>query len=341
MSGALFLFKFTTEEDVAHVLSGCWSYGPNNLSLYCWKASFHPATDLQKTASVWVCLPRLPLEYWDKSIFKWIGNSFGHFVGVDEITRSKSHLVYACFCVQAIVSMNLPNFITLKSRLGSWTQALVYENATLFSQKCCKSRSQCKAPKPPLLKLKGSTLREDSVILHDLVVGPVITPTHGPDLPHLATEDPAIEEYPFAESINNLLQSPAKIVEEAPISTWMVQCMSPTTSLVSLADQLEDGEITRDPSLIPKIAHSLLVVPSLNQGLTSPSATSASSSGCMTPANEGWITQRRKTRTTKIDVGIDLKAGQSSQRLSRQKEATRDIANGRQRTLETTIKGKK
>ncbi|GLJ54373.1 hypothetical protein SUGI_1167520 [Cryptomeria japonica] len=63
MSGTLFLFKFTTEEDVALVLSRCWSYGRNNLSLYHWKVGFEPMADLQKTASVWVRLSRLPLEY--------------------------------------------------------------------------------------------------------------------------------------------------------------------------------------------------------------------------------------------------------------------------------------
>lgn len=158
MPGALFLFKFTVEEDVALVLSGCWSYGRNNLSLCRWKVGFDPAADLQKSAPVWVRLPGLPLEYWDESIFKWIGNSFGHFVGVDDITRIKSHLVYACFCVQATMSMNLPNFITLKSGLGSWTQVLVYENATLFCQKCRKFGhviSQCKALAPCLSSLRA------------------------------------------------------------------------------------------------------------------------------------------------------------------------------------------
>ncbi|GLJ53244.1 hypothetical protein SUGI_1134770 [Cryptomeria japonica] len=295
MPDALFLFKFTAEEDVTHVLSGCWSYGRNNLSLYRWKADFDRAADLQKTAPIWVRLPGLPLEYWEESIFKWIGNSFGHFVGVDEITRSKSRLVYDHFCVQATMSKNLPNFITLKSKLGSWTQALVYENATLFYQKCRKYGhviSQCKAPSPPLLKLKSLALGEDPVpnapiIQHDLGVGLVIPPTPGPDLPPSAVEDLVIEEYPFAESIINLLQSPAKIVEKASIPAWMVQCMSPTTNLVSQADQLEDGEIVRDPSLVLKIARSPLVAPPLNQGLSSPGAFGASFSGCMTPADEG------------------------------------------------------
>ncbi|XP_059064473.1 uncharacterized protein LOC131856638 [Cryptomeria japonica] len=121
MPGALFLFRFIAEEDVALVLSGCWSYDRNILSLCRWKVGFDPTTDLQKTAPLWVRLSGLSLEYWDECIFKWIGNSFGYFVGVDDIIRSKSRLVYARFCVQAIMSMNLPNFITLKSRLGSWT----------------------------------------------------------------------------------------------------------------------------------------------------------------------------------------------------------------------------
>lgn len=83
-------------------------------------------------------------------------------------------------------------------------------------------------PYPLPLMIKGSTLVEDSMpnapIIHqDLVVGPVVTPTPGLDLPPLVVEDPVMEEYPFAESINNLLKSPPKIVEEASNSAWKEQ----------------------------------------------------------------------------------------------------------------------
>ncbi|XP_059066523.1 uncharacterized protein LOC131857812 [Cryptomeria japonica] len=255
MPGALFLFKFTVEEDVALVLSSCWSYGQKKISLFRWKVGFDPSVDLQKTALVWVRLPGPPLEYWDESIFKWIGNSFGHFVGVDEITRTKSHLVYAHFCVQATVSMNLPNFITLKSRLGSWTQTLVYENATLFCQKCRKVRhiiSQCNALPPLPLKLKGLALDESPMPNvppkhNGPIVGHVVAPTYGLDLPPPAIEDPVMVKYPFAKSIINLLKSPAKNVDEASKSAPKEQCISPLASLVSPVDQLEDGEIVRAP----------------------------------------------------------------------------------------------
>ncbi|GLJ15327.1 hypothetical protein SUGI_0251310 [Cryptomeria japonica] len=127
------------------------------------------------------------------------------------------------------------------------------------------------------------------IIHHDFIVGPVIPPTTSPDLPPLVVEDLVIEEYPFVESIINLLQSLAKIVEEASIPSRMVQCMSSTTSSVSLAGQLEDGKIARDPSLIPETDHSPLVVPPLNQGLSSLGSSGASSSGCMTSADEDLV----------------------------------------------------
>lgn len=119
MPGVLFLFIFTIDEDVIMVLTSCWSYGKGKLFLYRWKVGFELAADLHKSALVWVYPPRLPLEYWDDSVFRWIANTFEHFVGVDEITRTKSKLVYARFCIQATISKNLPNFITLKSKLGS------------------------------------------------------------------------------------------------------------------------------------------------------------------------------------------------------------------------------
>ncbi|GLJ21101.1 hypothetical protein SUGI_0385660 [Cryptomeria japonica] len=254
ISEALFLFKFTAEEDVTLVLSG-W----------------------------------LPLEYRDESIFKWIGNSFGHFVGVDEITITKSCLVYAHFCVQATVSMNLPNFITLKSRLGSLTQALVYENATRFCQKCHKTGhiiSQCKALAPFLLKLKGLTLVESLVpnvppIHQDPIVGHVVAPTLGPDLPPPTIEYSIMEEYPFVESIINLLKSPAKYVDKASKSSLKEQCISLMASSISLVDQLEDGKIARDPILTPEMAHSSMVLshPTPNQDIISLGAPGALGDG--------------------------------------------------------------
>ncbi|XP_059077997.1 uncharacterized protein LOC131876578 [Cryptomeria japonica] len=127
MPRALFLFKFTLKEDMVLILSGYWTYGKHHLSLCKWKPRFDPVADLNKFALVW-----------DEMIFCWIANTFGHFVVVDEVTRTKSRLVFVCFCVLVAVNKNLPNFITLNSKLGRWTQAIVYENATTFFQRFSK-----------------------------------------------------------------------------------------------------------------------------------------------------------------------------------------------------------
>ncbi|XP_057861882.2 uncharacterized protein LOC131070389 [Cryptomeria japonica] len=136
MPGGLFLFKFITEEDLIYVLSGSWAYGKHFLTMAKWKPGFDPSTELNHMAPVWVRLPGLPLEFWDEQIFRWIGNSFGCFVAADSVTLNKSKLVYAHFCVNVTINKTLPNFISLKSKWGKWSQDIVYENATLYCQKC-------------------------------------------------------------------------------------------------------------------------------------------------------------------------------------------------------------
>ncbi|GLJ54032.1 hypothetical protein SUGI_1156310 [Cryptomeria japonica] len=236
------------------VLFGCWTYGRCNLSLCRWKVGFDPAADLQKTAPVWVHLSGLPLEYWDESIFRWTGNTFRHFMGVDDITRTKSRLVYARFCVQATISKNLTNFITLKSRLGSWIQAPGYENATLFCEKCHKAGHiiyQCKVSDPKPLKLKGPVVAEDPIM--------DCTSMEGPETNY--------KEYPFTESIIKLLNLPDKEVEGAPKldseerptpkKVDIVLIPSEVLTSTPLKSTLEEGEI----AIGPLLAHGLVGYP--------------------------------------------------------------------------------
>ncbi|XP_059064991.1 uncharacterized protein LOC131857021 [Cryptomeria japonica] len=168
MSGGLFLFRFTAEEDFVYIMSSSWSYGKHCLALSKWKSGFDPNTDLLRLAPVWITLSGLPLEFWDDIIFRWIGNSFGQFVVVDNVTMQKSRLVYAHLCVNVVINNALPNFIALKSKWGKWTQAIVYENASLYCQRCGKHGhviADCLTPQPPEEKLKeklSSTVTPDS-----------------------------------------------------------------------------------------------------------------------------------------------------------------------------------
>ncbi|GLJ46203.1 hypothetical protein SUGI_0973440 [Cryptomeria japonica] len=57
ISGGLFPFKFTMEEDLIAVLTlGPWCYDKHHLSICRWKSGSDLAADLHKTTPVWVWL---------------------------------------------------------------------------------------------------------------------------------------------------------------------------------------------------------------------------------------------------------------------------------------------
>ena len=61
-----------------------------------------------------------------KEFFRWVGNSFGHFFGPDNVTVYISRLAYVMIYVNVVVNRPLPNFISLKSKWGKWSQAIIY-----------------------------------------------------------------------------------------------------------------------------------------------------------------------------------------------------------------------
>ena len=67
-------------------------------------------------------------------MFRWIGNFFGHFIKLDIMTSSKTKLGFSRFCVNVGMDKPLLTIVDLKSKWGTWSQPLVYENATSFYQ---------------------------------------------------------------------------------------------------------------------------------------------------------------------------------------------------------------
>ncbi|XP_059067697.1 uncharacterized protein LOC131858468 [Cryptomeria japonica] len=213
MPGGLFLFRFTARKDFIFIMSGSWSYGKHCLTLSKWKSGFDPSADLLKLVSIWIKLSGLPLEFWDDTIFKWIGNSLGQFVVVDNVTMQKSKLVYARLCVNVVVNNPLPNFIALKSKWGKWTHAIVYESVSLYCQICGKHGhviADYPTPQPPKEKLKeklsspGIVIRETTEngnpLTSDNIVGQIEDLTE-----KTSPQDTSKEGYPFLAGILNMI----------------------------------------------------------------------------------------------------------------------------------------
>ncbi|XP_059064150.1 uncharacterized protein LOC131856394 [Cryptomeria japonica] len=333
MPGGLFLFKFNTDEDLMYVLLGSWAYGKHFLTMDKWKPSFDPSTELNRMAPVWVRLLGLPLEFWDEQIFRWIGNSFGSFVAADLITLNKSRLVYACFCVNVTLNKALPNFISLKSKYGKWTQAIVYENATLYCQKCNKqghSYTDCKAPIAAEPKIKNKAIWAEPINLGD--------PSSSTPF-ELTTVNEISKDYPHKDKILEILKSPVDPIKNSNIP-------------------LEEGEILEVIALNMASTKLLLIENSLPTSPTPPSpitgdrdvhpgnslVTLLKVSPPVSPRmdNEEWITQKKKVKAKKEDVGgNENKVGRPSERVLRHKVMARDIAKGKQLTLDGLSKRKK
>jgi hypothetical protein len=75
---------FKSPEDDELILNQFWDYEGGNIMLKRWRTCFDPATEFFSFRHVWVLLPGLPLNLWNKNALMAIGNLLGHFLKVDE-----------------------------------------------------------------------------------------------------------------------------------------------------------------------------------------------------------------------------------------------------------------
>lgn len=279
-----------------------------------WKPGFDPSAELNHMAPVWVRLPGLPLESWDEQIFRWIGNSFGCFVAVDSVTLNKSRLVYARFCVNVTINKALPNFISLKPKWGKWSQAIVYKNATLYCQKCNTqghSYMDCKAPVVVEPKIKNKAIWAKPI-------NPGDPSSSAP--PELTTENAIPKDYQHTDKILKILKSPVDPVknsnytlEEGEIPQAIALIMSP----IPCPSASPPPHALLDPTLAvvkPLKIGSSLPTTSTPSSPTARDKEEYSRNSLETPLkvsppcspqtdNEEWITQKKKVKAKKADVG--------------------------------------
>lgn len=129
LAKGFFSFSFTCDEDLLKVLvGGAWVIGKSTLVLKKWEAGFSSSSYSFDLASVWVHLPRLPLEFWDEKVFKGIVSTFGCLLSIDNLTASRHRLVYARLCVILDQATDLPSMIKINSMLGVWEQVVEFES---------------------------------------------------------------------------------------------------------------------------------------------------------------------------------------------------------------------
>lgn len=95
------LATFYSKEDYYFALEGGpWVIQNHYLTVQTWKSNFNPWSEQIRKLAIWVRLPGLPVDYYDRKFFYTLGNMIGKAIKVDEMTLTKARTLYARMCVE-------------------------------------------------------------------------------------------------------------------------------------------------------------------------------------------------------------------------------------------------
>ncbi|XP_028775610.1 uncharacterized protein LOC114732503 [Neltuma alba] len=126
---------FQSRDDYFFALEGGpWLIQNHYLTVQTWKRNFNPWNEKIQKLAIWVRLPGLPGDYYDRKFFYNLGNKIGTAIKVDEMTLTRARTMYARLCVE--IDLNAP---LLPSYFvdGNWLK-IEYEGLHMICFQCGK-----------------------------------------------------------------------------------------------------------------------------------------------------------------------------------------------------------
>lgn len=128
-----FLVTFSSRDDQKFALpEGPWLVYDHYLIVREWTPDFQPDKASIEKVAVWVHFSGLPIEYYDYSVLKAIGNRIGHTVRVDINTLKQERGKYARLCVEVDLTKPLLAMFDIKDRVFK----IEYEGLHLLCLTC-------------------------------------------------------------------------------------------------------------------------------------------------------------------------------------------------------------
>ncbi|CAN1292134.1 hypothetical protein LINPERPRIM_LOCUS21431 [Linum perenne] len=113
-----YVVNFETISDYERAMfGGPWMINDHYVVIQEWRPYFRPEETSLSTLRVWVRLPGLPFEYFDRSILKLIGDRIGRTVRIDHTTLEGTRGNFARICVEVDLSKPLLSKYRLRSRV--------------------------------------------------------------------------------------------------------------------------------------------------------------------------------------------------------------------------------
>ncbi|XP_028797074.1 uncharacterized protein LOC114752509 [Neltuma alba] len=153
------LATFQAREDYYFALEGRpWLIANHYLTVQTWKSNFNPWQEKIQRVALWVRLPGLPGEYYNKKNFYNLGNKIGKAIKVDEMTLTRARTMYARMCVE----VDLASTLLLAYTVHGNSLKIEYKGLHLICVCCGKfgHESNCCPVKAAMVELEKSNGKE-------------------------------------------------------------------------------------------------------------------------------------------------------------------------------------
>ncbi|CAN1145596.1 hypothetical protein LINPERHAP2_LOCUS14763 [Linum perenne] len=128
-----YIVNFETVSDYDRAMcGGPWIVNDHYVVIQEWRPYFRPEETFLSTLRVWVRLPCIPFEYFDRKILQLIGDRIGKTVRIDHTTLEGSRGNFARICVEVDLSKPMLS----KYRLRRRVRRIEYEGLHIICFNC-------------------------------------------------------------------------------------------------------------------------------------------------------------------------------------------------------------
>lgn len=117
MPRGFFAIHFGSDEDYTHALfEGPWMIADHYLLVQRWRPNFLSSAKKESKVAVWVRIPELPLELYNKTFLERVGNALGTFLKMDHLTSIQSRGQFARFCAEIDLAKPLLPYVLFRGQ---------------------------------------------------------------------------------------------------------------------------------------------------------------------------------------------------------------------------------
>ncbi|KAJ0974411.1 hypothetical protein J5N97_016376 [Dioscorea zingiberensis] len=137
MPNGFFMIRCSTEtmaEDL--LLNGPWIINGLVFHLLRWKEHFEPMYEKLTTATIWVHLINIPVEYWAPEHLEPLVSYFGRLVKVDNTTQHMGRAKFVRICIEIDLQKPLKRGVWVRTPKSRTFVSIIYEKLPLFCYRC-------------------------------------------------------------------------------------------------------------------------------------------------------------------------------------------------------------